>query len=301
MAACLCDGSEPRMIGLEGIKMSGHARRLRRLFHPTSRRTIIVPVDDGLIFGPLNGLLSLGTVLSEVVAGGPNALLAFSGVFQHHQQTLQNLGWIINITVSTSRSFHTRKQLMNSVEGALKLGADCVAVHVNITSKFESEMLRTLGQVAEACRTYQLPLLAIMYPRKEKEDGDDNFDELKKSDVESYGRLVAHCARIGMELGADIVKTQYTGEPETFSRVVEAACPVPVVVAGGPLKPAARTLQIAEEAIAAGAAGISFGRNVFSRHERTAIVKSLTDIVHYGAKSSEVIERYHPTDRAAVW
>ncbi len=162
-------------------------------------------------------------------------------------------------------------------------------------------MLKSLGDVAEACRAFEMPLLAIMYPRAEGPEGDNNYLEMKGSDLNGYTRLVAHCARIGMELGADVVKTQYTGDPESFGRVVEAARPVPVVVAGGPFQSANTILQRAENVIGAGAAGVSFGRNVFSRRERGKIVHALAQIVHHGAKVSDIVGPQEPTDLTETW
>ncbi len=85
----------------------------------------------------------------------------------------------------------------------------------------EEKMLENLGKVAEECEAYGIPLLAMMYPRGPKIQNEHAPD------------LVAHAARIGAELGADIIKANYTGSIETFKAVVES-CPVPVVISGGP-------------------------------------------------------------------
>ena len=107
-----------------------------------------------------------------------------------------------------------------------------------------------------------------------------NYQELRKADPDRYSQLVAHAARIGMELGADVIKTQYTGSPETFERVVEATRPVPVVIAGGPLCSESEVLSAARGAITAGARGVSFGRNVFERKDPTHMLRLLQSAVH---------------------
>jgi len=120
-------------------------------------------------------------------------------------------------------------------ELAVSLDLEGVAVHVNVSSKFETEMFSILATAIRAASTYDVPVVAIMYPRREAEDGsDENYLTLKSSDRRAYTSLVAHAARVGMEMGADVIKTQYTGDSETFRKVVEACAPVPAIVAGGP-------------------------------------------------------------------
>jgi fructose-bisphosphate aldolase/2-amino-3,7-dideoxy-D-threo-hept-6-ulosonate synthase len=95
--------------------------------------------------------------------------------------------------------------------------------------------------------------------------------------------FVAHAARIGAELGADIIKTNYTGSIESFKQVTES-CPAPVVIAGGPkCKSSQEVLQTTFDALKAGAAGLSIGRNVFQCDSPTAIAKALAAIVHENA------------------
>ncbi|MFC0242620.1 2-amino-3,7-dideoxy-D-threo-hept-6-ulosonate synthase [Rhodopseudomonas telluris] len=279
--------------------VTGHARRLGRLFDAKSKRTVIVPVDDGMIFGPVAGLQSAANAIRDIADGRPNAVLAFSGIYRQCGAALGEVGWIVNLTASTSQREHTRKRVVGSVKDAQILGADCVAAHINVSSRYEGEMIQQAGLIAEACRANQMPFLVIVYPRREMAGQDDNYDLTKDKSPDEYGRIVAHCARIGMELGADIVKTQYTGVPDTFRRVVEAAYPVPVVVAGGPVVGSAVALKVAKESIDAGAMGISFGRNVFSRWERAAMISALSAIVHDGASVEDALAEWPSLDRLA--
>lgn len=266
----------------------GRERRLRRLFHPASRKTIIVPVDDSLITGPTQGLEDLETKISRIIEGKPNAVLCFSGTAARFAHVMADTPRIINLTASTVHSHHTRKVLVTSVEEAFSLDADAVAVHVNVTSRFESLMLKNLGRVAGLCSRFGMPLLAIMYPRREGPSGDDNYDVLKLKNLGEYVGLVAHAARIGFELGADVVKVPYTGDPESFRRVVAACQPVPLVVAGGPRKPVLEVLRMAAEVIEAGGAGVSFGRNIFGRQNPTPWIQALKRIVLEGCPQESV-------------
>jgi fructose-bisphosphate aldolase/2-amino-3,7-dideoxy-D-threo-hept-6-ulosonate synthase len=259
----------------------GKSRRLQRLFSP-SGKTLIVPVDDSLIFGPTGGLENVGSKLAAILSDPPNAVLAFSGALLNAPTLRPDVATIVNLSASTTRSVHTRKVQVATVHQAAQLGADAVAVHVNISSQYEHEMLRTLGRVAGMCESYGMPLLAIMYPRGENQYGDENYDEIKRTDRARYSSLVAHAARIGVDLGADIVKTQYTGDVDSFGQVVDACRPVPIVVAGGPLAPVESVLHMAYDIMAAGGAGVSFGRNVFGRAAPTPMISALKAIVHGG-------------------
>jgi class I fructose-bisphosphate aldolase len=101
---------------------------------------------------------------------------------------------------------------------------------------------------------------------------------------------VKHAARVGAELGADVVKVSYTGSPETFHEVVEG-CFVPVVIAGGPRMDTDRDiLEMVSGAIRAGGAGLSIGRNAFQHKDPAQIVKAMAGIVHKGATVEEALQ-----------
>ena len=104
--------------------------------------------------------------------------------------------------------------------------------------------------------------------------------------------VVKHAARIGAELGADIVKTNYTGDPDTFREVVKG-CPVPVVMAGGPkTETEEQFCEMVYGCIQAGGSGVAAGRNVFQHRDPTKMVKVLCGIVHENLEPEEAIKRY---------
>jgi DhnA family fructose-bisphosphate aldolase class Ia len=159
------------------------------------------------------------------------------------------------------------KVLVSTPIHALELGADAVSVHVNFGTPEELEMLKALGKVADECDRLGLPLLGMMYARGEK------------ATEPLQPEMCAHIARVGYEMGLDIVKVPYTGNATTFRQVVRT-CYTPVVIAGGPKKgPQDGFLSWAAEALEAGAAGISFGRNVFMQDDILSVVKQLASIV----------------------
>jgi fructose-bisphosphate aldolase/2-amino-3,7-dideoxy-D-threo-hept-6-ulosonate synthase len=165
--------------------------------------------------------------------------------------------------------------LIGSVEEVIRLGADAVSIHLNIGSKEEPEMLQKLGTISDQCDEWSIPLIAMMYPRGEN-----------VKDPHDPG-IVAHAARIGAEGGADMVKTVYTGDIDSFRTVVRS-CPVPIVIAGGPKATSdAEIMQLCYDAMEAGAKGITFGRNIFQHKDPFMIIRLLTDIVISGKTPEE--------------
>jgi len=166
-----------------------------------------------------------------------------------------------------------------TVQEAIGLGAEAVSVHVNVGAQDENKMLSNLGKVSDECDIYGMPLLAMMYPRGPKIQDEHAPD------------VVAHAARIGAELGADIIKANFTGNIETFKTVIEGCSPVPVVIAGGPkCKSPQEILQTTHDSIKAGAAGLSIGRNVFQHENPTLMVKALSAIVHNGVSVEQALK-----------
>ena len=269
----------------------GKQRRLDRLFR--DGRTIVVPVDDSLIFGPKDGLFDLPKTINTILAGQPNALLGFKHDIEYLASMKYNIPFIFNITASTILNSHTKKVLIASVENALSAGADCVAAHVNFSSQYESEMLHNFSFVANECDRLGAPLLAIAYPRSEKNGIDYNYEDIGENDIDAFTELVSHCVRIVSQLGADIVKTYYTGSTESFRSVITAACGKPVVIAGGPEVSVEISLKRAIGAIEAGSSGVSYGRNVFNSDYIVPYLTVMRDIIFDGIALNKALESYN--------
>lgn len=271
----------------------GKERRLYHLFGGKNK-CIIVPIDDSLISGPKDGLFDLKKKIQQIEKAVPNAILTFPGSANAINDF--SIPIILNITASTILGQHTNKVLVSSLEYAISIGADAVAVHLNISSQYESEMLKVAGIVSDECHRYGMPLMILAYPRREKIINgiiaDDNYDELINNSNEKYTQLVAHCVRIAYELGADIIKTQYTGSYTSFQNVVSSAPNKPVVIAGGKNMEVDVLLQIVDDAIKAGGAGVSIGRNVFNNERSDIIISAIRKIVFDGFSASQAKKYY---------
>ncbi len=250
--------------------MIGKKIRLQRLINRNTGKTIIVPMDHGVTVGPIPGLIDMAKTVNSVADGGANAILMHKGIVETgHRNSGKDIGLIVHLSASTVLAPDSNaKTLVCSVEEAVRLGADGVSIHVNIGANTESEMLGKMGMVSRGCREWGMPLLAMMYTRgaKIKNEYDVN--------------VVKHAARVGAELGADIVKVNYTGSPESFREVV-MGCPVPVLIAGGEkMETDEEILEMVRGSVQAGGCGVSIGRNVFQHEEPATIVRKISEIVH---------------------
>lgn len=254
----------------------GKKRRLKRIFRDDNR-TVIVPMDHGVTVGPVTGLVNMQGIVDKLLKGGVDAVVIHRGVAKHVDTG--NAGLIVHLSGITKLGPNPNNKVqVCSVEEAVRIGADAVSIHVNVGAEQEDKMLAKLGRVADDCDRYGVPLLAMMYPRGPKIQNPHAVD------------VVAHAARLGAELGADLVKTNYTGNSETFKEVVRS-CYVPVIIAGGPKVETVReVLQMVHDSIKAGGAGLSIGRNVFQHENPTLMVKALSAIVHRDAPVDEALK-----------
>jgi len=258
----------------------GKQIRMERIMDRNSGKTILVPLDHGVSVGPIEGIIDVKTAVQKVAEGGAKAIIEHKGlVGAGHRRKGADIGLIIHLSASTSLSpFPHSKTLVCSVEEAIKLGADAVSIHVNIGDGQEREMLKDFGQVSYDARTWGMPLVAMIYPRGERIK--DEYDV----------SVVKHAARVGGEMGADIVKVSYTGSPESFREVVEG-CTVPVVIAGGPKMSSDRDiLEMVKGAMDAGGAGVSIGRNVFQHADPTKLVRAMGAIIFRDGSVDEALE-----------
>ena len=259
--------------------MIGKKIRIERILDRNTRRTVIVPMDHGVTVGPIQGLIQIPPAANRIAEGGANAAVVHRGAAMFgHRGYGKDLGLILHLSASTMMSPDSnRKVLVATVEDALQMGADAVSIHVNLGAEDEARMLRDFGTVSSACQRWGMPLLAMIYTRGPK--------IRNEYDV----RYVRHAARVGAEMGADLVKVPYTGSPETFREVTDG-CASPVVIAGGEkVESDEDVLRMVHDAIAAGGAGASIGRNVFQHRAPAAMVRAIAAIVHGGATVREAL------------
>lgn len=260
--------------------MTGKEIRLGRIVDKNSGKTVIIPMDHGVTIGPMFGLIDMRETISAVGRGGANAVVIHKGLVETgYRRGGKDMGLIVHLSASTRIGPDPNsKTMVCTVEEAVKLGADAVSVHVNLGAEDEKAMLKDLGVVSKMAMEWGMPLLAMMYTRGPKVENEYDVKGVK------------HAARVGAELGADIVKVPYTGSPESFKEVVEG-CFVPVVIAGGEKMGNDRDiLAMTEGAMAANGAGVSIGRNVFQHRNPLKIVEAISKIVHHGSTVEDALK-----------
>ena len=233
-------------------------------------------MDHGVSVGPIEGLEDMRKTVNHVAKGGADAVLVHAGIAKTVDTT--QLGLILHLSGATRLTNEPNwKTQVCTVKEAIRLGADAISVHINVGSEHEQQMLDNFSRILDECDDYGLPVLAMMYPRGPKIQDEHSYE------------VVSHAARLGYELGADIVKTNYTGDVESFRNVVNSIR-VPVVVAGGPkVNSVSDGLRMVYESIKAGAAGVSIGRNVFQHRDPSLMTQAIAEIVHNGANPANAL------------
>ncbi|WP_158887104.1 2-amino-3,7-dideoxy-D-threo-hept-6-ulosonate synthase [Amycolatopsis anabasis] len=244
--------------------------RLRRLHRYHEQRLMVVPLDHSVTDGPITGGNRVDSLVGKLASAQVDAVVLHKGVLRYvDPRWFESTSLIVHMSASTVHAPDPNaKYLVADVEETLRLGADAVSMHVNIGSAEERQQIADLAAVADACDRWNLPLLAMMYARGPKIENPRD------------PALIAHAVTLAADLGADIVKTMYTGSVETMSEITRLS-PVPLVVVGGPRNPdLAAVLAYVEEALRSGVAGVAMGRNVFQAANPIEAARSVADLVH---------------------
>ncbi len=253
---------------------------MERIIDRNSGNALIVPLDHGISNGPIKGLIDVKSTIDAISEGGATAVVEHKGVVPYGHRTFgKDIGLIVHLSASTSLANDPNaKVLVTTVEEAIKLGADAVSIHVNVGSETDAQMMEDMGSMSRKCNEWGMPLLVMIYPRGPKIK--DPFDV----------DLVKQCARVAAEVGADMVKTNYTGDVDTFKEVVQGAL-APVVIAGGPKVDSDRQLlQMVKDSLAAGGRGVSIGRNIFQHDNIVGITRAISSIVMEGTEVDQAIK-----------
>lgn len=250
--------------------MTGKTLRMRRIGH--EGLFVIIPLDHGVSVGPLDGLKDPTATIRQADQGRATGIVVHKGLVKNYVDAQARAGLLLHLSASTDKAADPNdKRLVASVDEAVTLGSDAVSLHINVGSLTEARQLEELGRVVGEAHRSGLPVLAMMYPRGPNVK--DPYDP----------KIVAHAARLADELGADLVKTLYTGDVKSF-RDVTSSVGIPVLVAGGAkMESEAACLQLVHDAMRAGAAGVSIGRNVFQARDPRRMTEALARLVLEGA------------------
>jgi len=250
-------------------------RRLNHIFRPDGR-ALIVAFDHGLFSGPAKGMEQPQSTLEKIVAGGADAILTSYGVATRFATTLAPLGLILRLDgggtllgeMGPGAQFYT-------VEDALRLGADAVAISAFPGGANEVDSLHMLARSVSKAHAWGIPVMGEMVP-----GGFDSGPEFRTAES------IALAARVGAELGVDWVKIPYASG---FDYVAET-CYVPAVILGGAKKGSERAmLEDISQALQAGARGVAIGRNIFQADDPRAMTAAIAALVHENASVDEAM------------
>ena len=244
--------------------MSGKEIRLRRIFR-TDGRAVVVALDHGQFKHEPKGLEDIKGIINRVVDGGADGIVLNPGpAVQFASIYAGRCALILRLTGASTEhnpSFDYHRQIA-TVEQAIALGADAVLVMGFIGGSGETHSLELLAKIAGDCSRYGMPLIAEMLPVEQ-----DRFNDTE---------WIRCAARVGYELGADSIKAYFTGE-SAYKCVIDS-CPVPILIAGGPK--VTNPQDMVRQAMALGAAGVAFGRNVFESADPAGVTAELVSLVH---------------------
>lgn len=245
-------------------------RRLHRIFR-SDGRALIVAMDHAILGGPMQGLEHPGNTIERIIAGGADAVLATYGMARHFGKELAPLGLLLRCD-GGSVGFGPGKgpdSIQFTVESALRLGADALVVCAYPGAPNEKVTLDNVARIVETAHRWGLPVMAEMVPGGFSSGAE--FSTLEK---------ISAAARIGAELGADIIKSPYV---EDFAQVVSGAY-VPIVILGGAKQGSEREmLEKIKGAVDAGGAGVAVGRNIWQAADTTRMTAAVAAILHAGA------------------
>ncbi|MER6023024.1 2-amino-3,7-dideoxy-D-threo-hept-6-ulosonate synthase [Streptomyces anulatus] len=248
----------------------GARLRARKLYRNSPDRLLVVPLDHSVTDGPIATAAGLNHLVGRLSDNGVDAIVLHKGTLRRlDPEPFTRTSLIVHLSVSTMHAPDPdAKYLVSDVENALRLGADAVSVHVNVGSAGEAAQVADMAAVADACDRWNIPLLAMMYPRgPEISDPRDLV-------------LVKHVATLAADLGADLVKVPCPRTVTDLADVV-GACPVPVLVAGGQVAGTTEELLDAVGGILdTGVGGLAMGRNIFQADDPGKRARQVADLVH---------------------
>ena len=258
--------------------MDGAGKRIRwsRFVDERTGRGLIVPIDHGLTLGPLPGLDTIERMARFVAHPAVTGIIAHKGLVERlgNRGLLGRAGVMVHLDGMTSIAEHPdRKEALTTVESAIRLGADAVSVQLNFDGQCDAHNLRLLGRITDEARAFGLPVLTMLY------------DKVPTESATARVARQRHLIRACVELGTDALKLAAPQDLAEIPALLEGVEEhTAVFFAGGQVRSERDLFDLAESAVAAGAAGLCAGRNVFQREDVGATLARLREILSRPAR-----------------
>jgi putative autoinducer-2 (AI-2) aldolase len=251
----------------------GMKNRLGRIFNPQSGKTVMLAFDHGYFQGPTTGLERPDVTILPL-APHADALMLTRGVLRSIIPPSSPNAIVMRASGGPSILKElSDEHIAVDIEDALRMNVSALAVQVFIGGERETQSVINMTRLVDRGNRYGIPVLAVTAVGK---------------DMVRDAKYIRLATRMCAELGAAFVKTYLVPDFET----VTAACPVPVVIAGGKKLPELEALQMAHDAINQGASGVDMGRNIFQSDAPIAMIQAVRKVVHDNMKPKEAFEMY---------
>jgi len=252
----------------------GMKNRLSNIFNPDTNRTVMLAVDHGYFLGPTTGLERIDVTIVPLLPYA-DTLMCTRGILRSSIPPTFTKGIVLRASGGPSILEElSNEEIAVDIEDAIRLNVAALAVQVFIGGEFETKSIHNLTRLVDMGNRYGIPVLGVTAVGKET-----------KRDAQ-YMRLAT---RICAELGASYVKTYYV---QDGFETVTAACPVPIVIAGGKKIPELDALEMAYNAIQQGACGVDMGRNIFQAEAPIAMIQAVRKVVHENMSPEEAFKVY---------
>lgn len=250
--------------------MLGKEIRLKRLIPTEDNKYLGVTVDHAIGRGVLQGLDNIDTTLEKIVRGNPNSITMNKGIADKcFTPYVGKVPLVLKLTTFGVYHFTEDVQIAD-VEEAIMAGADAVSCGCIVGGDNQDKQIEQLAKVCKEAHKYGIPVISHIYPRG---------NLIEKNEQYAYENVL-YAARAGAELGVDIIKTNYTGDIDSFSKIVDYV-PTRVAIAGGnKCRNVDEYLQQTREVMDAGAFGVTYGRFVFQYEYTTSLIKALGLMIH---------------------
>ena len=259
--------------GMENVDW-GMKTRLSQIFDPKSGNTIMLAFDHGYIMGPTQGLERLDLAIPPLMPYA-DVLMGTRGALRTCIPPDCRKATALRCSAGSSvlKDDMSFEVVGVDIEDAIRMNATCMAIQSFIGSNGECQSIENVVKTIDAGNRYGIPTLGVVAVGKE---------------MERTTKYFSLATRMLAEFGAQIVKVYYC---DNFEEVA-AACPVPLVIAGGKKIPEKDALEMAYQAIARGAHGVDMGRNVFQAENPKAMIQAIREVVHNGATGAQGFECY---------
>lgn len=247
--------------------------RKNALFSKEDGRSVVIAMDHAAIAGPLQGIEEPERIVRTCVAEHVDGILTNKGFVDASVDAWdRQTALVLRMTGGfTLLGGGFQEELVVEPETAVAYGATCVAMTVKFGHEQEGRLIRQASLCIDACHRLGLPVMLEAMAR-----GSLHGRSFPQDEPEA----IMMAARMGAELGADVIKTYYTGDKKSFARVV-AGCPVPILILGGTRTDSVQNVfQDIADSLEAGGKGVAIGRNIWEHGNVERMVRAVRGLVH---------------------